>query len=84
MDKQQLPVFDRQSVIYHDVDPLTELPELQDKAIIKTSKTPYHLTERYDSGGDGLRKPESERFQRSHLGRTARVGPRGEEAVHSG
>lgn len=84
MDEHQLPVFDRQSVIYHDVDPLTELPKLQDKAIIKTSKKPYHLAERYERGGDGLRKPESERFQRSHPERTARVAPRGEEAAHSG
>lgn len=37
MDKHQLPVFYRQSVIYHHVDPFAELPELQHRAIIKNS-----------------------------------------------
>lgn len=37
MHKHQLPVFDRQSVIYHNIDPFAKLPELQDRVIIINS-----------------------------------------------
>lgn len=37
VDKHELSIFDGQSVIYHNIHPFAELPELQTKAIIKNS-----------------------------------------------
>lgn len=85
MDKHQLPVFDRQSVIYHNVYPFAKLPELQDGGIIKKKSVNWLVLHLKGRGReeDNRRIPESGRFQHSHPERTARVGQPDEEASHS-